>query len=36
MVEIAAMMTEHGVPTDAPGPDRAALLVQKAADNAGD
>jgi 1-acyl-sn-glycerol-3-phosphate acyltransferase len=30
MAEIAALMTAHGVPTEAPGPERAALLASLA------
>jgi 1-acyl-sn-glycerol-3-phosphate acyltransferase len=36
MTEIAALMTEHGVPTDPPGPERAALLVERVAEQSGD
>lgn len=36
MLEIAALMTKHGVPTDPPGPDRAAMLVERLAGEPGD
>ncbi len=36
MVEIAALMTQHGVPVEPPGPERTALLAECSSRNPGD